>query len=148
METAFISLGSNLSHPIKHILDAFCQIDKLDNVVISKLSSLYKTKPIGPQDQNDYINAVAIVKTKLMPIDLLFALQGIEREHQRKRSVKWGPRSLDLDILLFGKLVMNTRDLIIPHPELVKREFVLIPLLEVTNQDFTIPKYGKINKYI
>ncbi len=148
METAFISLGSNLSHPIKHILDAFCQIDKLDNVVISKLSSLYKTKPIGPQDQNDYINAVAIVKTKLMPIDLLFALQGIEREHQRKRSVKWGPRSLDLDILLFGKLVMNTRDLIIPHPELVNREFVLIPLLEVTNQDFTIPKYGKINKYI
>ena len=148
METAFISLGSNLSHPIKHILDAFCQIDKLDNVVISKLSSLYKTKPIGPQDQNDYINAVAIVKTKLMPIDLLFALQGIEREHQRKRSVKWGPRSLDLDILLFGKLVMNTRDLIIPHPELVNREFVLIPLLEVTTQDFTIPKYGKINKYI
>ena len=148
METAFISLGSNLSHPIKHILDAFCQIDKLDNVVISKLSSLYKTKPIGPQDQNDYINAVAIVKTKLIPIDLLFALQGIEREHQRKRSVKWGPRSLDLDILLFGKLVMNTRDLIIPHPELVNREFVLIPLLEVTNQDFTIPKYGKINKYI
>ena len=148
METAFISLGSNLSHSIKHILDAFCQIDKLDNVVISKLSSLYKTKPIGPQDQNDYINAVAIVKTKLIPIDLLFALQGIEREHQRKRSVKWGPRSLDLDILLFGKLVMNTRDLIIPHPELVNREFVLIPLLEVTNQDFTIPKYGKINKYI
>jgi len=148
VETAFISLGSNLSHPIKHILDAFCQIDKLDNVVISKLSSLYKTKPIGPQDQNDYINAVAIVKTKLIPIDLLFALQGIEREHQRKRSVKWGPRSLDLDILLFGKLVMNTRDLIIPHPELVNREFVLIPLLEVTNQDFTIPKYGKINKYI
>ena len=148
METAFISLGSNLSHPVKHILDAFSQIDKLDNVVVSKLSSLYKTRPIGPQDQSDYINAVAIVKTKLMPIDLLFALQGIEREHQRKRSVKWGPRSLDLDILLFGKLVMNTRDLIIPHPELVKREFVLIPLLEVTNQDFTIPKYGKINKYI
>ena len=148
METAFISLGSNLSHPIKHILDAFCQIDKLDNVVISKLSSLYKTKPIGPQDQNDYINAVATIKTKLAPMDLLFALQGIERKHQRKRSIKWGPRSLDLDILLFGKLVMKTRDLIIPHPELIKREFVLIPLLEVTNQDFTIAKYGKINKYI
>ena len=148
METAFISLGSNLSHPVKHILDAFSQINELDNVIVSKLSSLYKTKPVGPQNQNDYINAVATIKTKLAPMDLLFALQGIERKHQRKRSIKWGPRSLDLDILLFGKLVMKTKDLIIPHPELIKREFVLIPLLEVTNQDFTIAKYGKINKYI
>ena len=81
-------------------------------------------------------------------MNLLLELQGIERKHQRIRSIKWGPRSLDLDILLFGKLVMNTRVLTIPHPEIVKREFVLIPLLEVTNQHFTITKYGKINKYI
>ena len=148
METAFISLGSNLSHPLKHILDASCEIDELDNVTLSKLSSLYKTKPVGPQNQNDYINAVAMIKTKLTPMNLLLELQKIEKKHQRIRSIKWGPRSLDLDILLFGKLVMNTRVLTIPHPELVKREFVLIPLLEVTNQHFTITKYGKINKYI
>ena len=148
METAFISLGSNLSHPLKHILDASCEIDELDNVTLSKLSSLYKTKPVGPQNQNDYINAVAMIKTKLTPMNLLLELQGIEKKHQRIRSIKWGPRSLDLDILLFGKLVMNTRVLTIPHPELVKREFVLIPLLEVTNEHFTITKYGKIDKYI
>ena len=148
METAFISLGSNLNHPIKHILEAFSEIDNLENITVSKLSSLYKTKPVGPQNQNDYINAVAMIKTKLTPIDLLSALQRIETKHQRKRSVKWGPRSLDLDILLFGKLILKTRDLIIPHRELINREFVLIPLLEVTNQDFDITNCGKITKYI
>ena len=148
METAFISLGSNLDHPIKHILDAFSQIEESDKIIVSKISSLYKTIPVGPQNQNDYINAVIIIQTSLTPINLLSTLQGIEKKHKRKRSMKWGPRSLDLDILMFGKLIIKTRNLTIPHPELVNREFVLIPLLEVTNQDFTITKYGKISRYI
>ena len=148
METAFISLGSNLDHPIKHILDAFSQIEESDKIIVSKISSLYKTIPVGPQNQNDYINAVIIIQTSLTPINLLSTLQGIEKKHKRKRSIKWGPRSLDLDILMFGKLIIKTRNLTIPHPELVNREFVLIPLLEVTNQDFTITKYGKISRYI
>ncbi len=148
METAFISLGSNLDHPIKHILDAFSQIEESDKIIVSKFSSLYKTIPVGPQNQNDYINAVVIIQTSLTPINLLSTLQGIEKKHKRKRSIKWGPRSLDLDILMFGRLILKTRNLTIPHPELVNREFVLIPLLEVTNQDFTITKYGKISRYI
>ena len=148
METAFISLGSNLDHPIKHILDAFSQIEESDKIIVSKISSLYKTIPVGPQNQNDYINAVIIIQTSLTPINLLSTLQGIEKKHKRKRSIKWGPRSLDLDILMFGRLILRTRNLTIPHPELVNREFVLIPLLEVTNQDFTITKYGKISRYI
>ena len=148
METAFISLGSNLDHPIKHILDAFSQIEESDKIIVSKISSLYKTIPVGPQNQNDYINAVVVIQTSLTPINLLSTLQGIEKKHKRKRSMKWGPRSLDLDILMFGKLIIKTRNLTIPHPELVNREFVLIPLLEVTNQDFTITKYGKISRYI
>ncbi len=148
METAFISLGSNLDHPIKHILDAFSQIEESDKIIVSKISSLYKTIPVGPQNQNDYINAVIIIQTSLTPINLLSTLQGIEKKHKRKRSIKWGPRSLDLDILMFGRLILKTRNLTIPHPELVNREFVLIPLLEVTNQDFTITKYGKISRYI
>ncbi len=148
METAFISLGSNLDHPIKHILDAFSQIEESEKIILSKISSLYKTRPVGPQNQNDYINAVVIIQTSLTPINLLSTLQGIEKKHKRKRSIKWGPRSLDLDILIFGRLILKTRDLTIPHPELVNREFVLIPLLEVTNQDFIITKYGKISKYI
>ncbi len=148
METAFISLGSNLDHPIKHILDAFSQIEESDKIIVSKISSLYKTIPVGPQNQNDYINAVVVIQTSLTPINLLSTLQGIEKKHKRKRSIKWGPRSLDLDILMFGRLILKTRNLTIPHPELVNREFVLIPLLEVTNQDFTITKYGKISRYI
>ncbi len=148
METAFISLGSNLDHPIEHVLEAASQMDNLESTKVCNLSSLYKTIPIGPQNQNDYINAVAIIETNLTPTDLLSTLQGIEKKHRRKRGIKWGPRSLDLDILLFGKLVLRTRDLIIPHRELVKREFVLIPLLEVTNHDFIIPNYGKIKKYL
>tara|TARA_B100000886_G_scaffold59029_1_gene36478 strand:+ start:1627 stop:2073 length:447 start_codon:yes stop_codon:yes gene_type:complete len=148
VETAFISLGSNLDHPIKHILDAFSQIEESDKIIVSKISSLYKTIPVGPQNQNDYINAVIIIQTSLTPINLLSTLQGIEKKHKRKRSIKWGPRSLDLDILMFGRLILKTRNLTIPHPELVNREFVLIPLLEVTNQDFTITKYGKISRYI
>lgn len=148
METAFISLGSNLDHPIKHILDAFSQIEESDKIIVSKISSLYKTIPVGPQNQNDYINAVVVIQTSLTPINLLSTLQGIEKKHKRKRSMKWGPRSLDLDILMFGRLILKTRNLTIPHPELVNREFVLIPLLEVTNQDFTITKYGKISRYI
>lgn len=148
METAFISLGSNLDHPIKHILDAFSQIEESDKIIVSKFSSLYKTIPVGPQNQNDHINAVVIIQTSLTPINLLSTLQGIEKKHKRKRSIKWGPRSLDLDILMFGRLILKTRNLTIPHPELVNREFVLIPLLEVTNQDFTITKYGKISRYI
>ena len=148
METAFISLGSNLDHPIKHILDAFSQIEESDKIIVSKISSLYKTIPVGPQNQNDYINAVVVIQTSLTPINLLSTLQGIEKKHKRKRSIKWGPRSLDLDILMFGRLIIKTRNLTIPHPELVNREFVLIPLLEVTNQDFTITKYGKISRYI
>ena len=148
METAFISLGSNLDHPIKHILDAFSQIEESDKIIVSKISSLYKTIPVGPQNQNDYINAVVVIQTSLTPINLLSTLQGIEKKHKRKLSMKWGPRSLDLDILMFGKLIIKTRNLTIPHPELVNREFVLIPLLEVTNQDFTITKYGKISRYI
>ena len=148
METAFISLGSNLDHPVKHILVAFDQIEKSSNITVGKISSLYRTRPVGPQNQNDYINAVVSIQTSLSPVELLSTLQRIEKKHKRKRSVKWGPRSLDLDILLYGTLVLKTKDLTIPHPELVNREFVLIPLVEITNQDFTITKYGKISKYI
>ena len=148
METAFISLGSNLDNPIKHVLDASHEINQLNNITVTRLSSIYKTKPIGPQKQNDFINAVAVLRTSLSPIDLLSLLQSIEEKHSRKRSIRWGPRSLDLDILQYGKLVISTKDLKIPHPELVNREFVLIPLLEVTNPDFIITKHGKIKKYL
>ena len=91
METAFISLGSNLDNPIKHVLDASREINQLNNIAVTRLSSMYKTKPIGPQNQNDFINAVAVLRTRLSPIDLLSSLQSIEEKHSRKRSIRWGP---------------------------------------------------------
>tara|TARA_Y100000748_G_scaffold234989_1_gene198947 strand:- start:157 stop:486 length:330 start_codon:yes stop_codon:yes gene_type:complete len=109
---------------------------------------LYKSKPLGPKNQPNFINAVVKIKTNYDPIELLDALQDIENKHHRRRTKKWGPRTLDLDILIFNHIEMNNERLVIPHPEIINRDFVLIPLFEVTNYNFNIPKYGKLNKYI
>ena len=148
MNTAFIALGSNLHNPIYHLEKGMRQINHLPKTSIIKRSSLYKTKPLGPKNQPNFINAVIKIKTDYEPIELLNALQDIENKHHRRRIKKWGPRTLDLDILLFNQIEMINERLTIPHPEMINRDFVLIPLFEVTNYDFTIPKYGKLNRYI
>ena len=109
---------------------------------------MYTTKPIGPQNQPDFINAVIKVSTNNNPVELLDILQEIEQQHNRKTVKRWGPRTLDLDILIFNELEINEDRLTIPHPEMIKRDFVLIPLLEITHYDFFIPKYGKIKKFL
>ena len=148
MNTAFIALGSNLHNPIYHLEKGMRQINHLPKTSIIKRSSLYKTKPLGPKNQPNFINAVIKIKTDYEPIELLNALQDIENKHHRRRIKKWGPRTLDLDILLFNQIEMISERLTIPHPEMINRDFVLIPLFELTNYDFTIPKYGKLNRYI
>ena len=148
MNTAFIALGSNLHNPIYHLEKGIRQINHLPKTNIIKRSSLYKSKPLGPKNQPNFINAVIKIKTDYEPIELLNALQDIENKHHRRRIKKWGPRTLDLDILLFNQIEMISERLTIPHPEMINRDFVLIPLFEVTNYDFTIPKYGKLNRYI
>ncbi len=148
MNTAFIALGSNLHNPIYHLEKGIRQINHLPKTNIIKRSSLYKSKPLGPKNQPNFINAVIKIKTDYEPIELLNALQDIENKHHRRRIKKWGPRTLDLDILLFNQIEMINERLTIPHPEMINRDFVLIPLFEVTNYDFTIPKYGKLNRYI
>ena len=109
---------------------------------------MYKSKPLGPKNQPNFINAVIKIKTDYEPIELLNALQDIENKHHRRRIKKWGPRTLDLDILIFNQIEMVDERLIIPHPEMINRDFVLIPLFEVTNYNFNIPKYGKLTRYI
>jgi len=146
MTVAYIGLGSNLSDPIKQIQQA---ISKISNIAKSKLlcvSSLYLSLPMGPQDQNDYINAVLSIETSLLAIELLDALQAIENEAGRVRKKnRWGARILDCDILLFGSEIINNERLIIPHYGLQDREFVLFPLNEIA-PTLLLPDHKSIKK--
>ncbi len=130
--TAYIGLGSNLSKPIKQIEKAIEKIGIIPKSRLLSVSSLYLSKPMGPQDQNHYINAVLALETALSAIELLNALQSIENNAGRVRKEnRWGARILDLDIILFGNEIINTDRLTIPHYGMSEREFVLLPLAEI-----------------
>ena len=127
----YLSLGSNLGDCLKHIREAIRELQQLPNSTFQTCSSLYQTKAIGPGVQNDYINAVCCLHTTLAPDLLLQHLQRIEQQHQRVRRERWGPRTLDLDILLFADQQINSPALTIPHPGIQSRAFVLYPLQEI-----------------
>lgn len=148
MNQVFIGIGSNKNHPYFRIYTVLRQINRISKTTIVKKSSLYETKPLGPKAQPNFINAVIEVKTELEPHQLLEELQNLEKLHNRKKTKRWGPRSIDLDILIFNKLVMNTEQLIIPHPGVEYRDFVIIPLYEITSYGYKIPKYGKVSNLI
>ena len=148
MNQVFIGVGSNKNHPYFRIYSVLKQINRLKSTFIVKKSSLYETKPLGPQGQPNFINAVIEIKTNFDPHELLSELQELERQHNRKKTKKWGPRSIDLDILIYNKIIMDSKDLIIPHPGLEYREFVLIPLYEITSYGYEIPKYGRVSSLI
>ncbi|MDP1573358.1 MAG: 2-amino-4-hydroxy-6-hydroxymethyldihydropteridine diphosphokinase [Coxiellaceae bacterium] len=131
MTTAYIALGSNLNNPREQLCLAISYIGVIPKTVIIAQSSLHETKPVGPQDQPDFMNQVIAVETELTPHELLYALQAIENKMGRIRTLRWGPRIIDCDILLFGNESINTDDLIIPHPEMQYRDFVLKPLSEI-----------------
>lgn len=141
--TVYIGLGSNLADPIKQVKKA---IDDLVNIAQTKLvavSSLYSSPPMGPQDQPDYINAVAALQTELSPEQLLDELQKIEQQHGRVRHRHWGERTLDLDILLFGDQAIDDERLQIPHLGITRRAFVLYPLAEIA-PEIVIPGHDLI----
>tara|TARA_B100000953_G_scaffold299831_1_gene301312 strand:- start:486 stop:965 length:480 start_codon:yes stop_codon:yes gene_type:complete len=131
MTIAFIGLGSNIKLPKQQIKSAIKSIEGIALTQVLKVSSLYKSKPIGPQNQNDYINAVAKIDTDLMPLELLECMQDIENQQGRIRKEHWGPRTLDLDILMFGEEIIKDDKLTIPHAEIENRSFVLAPLAEI-----------------
>ncbi len=132
MTTAYIGLGSNLSEPQEQIKKAITLIAKIEHSHIIAVSSIYLSKPMGPQDQADYINAVLALETRLNAIELLDSLQTIEKSAGRVRKEnRWGARVLDLDIILFGKEVINNERLTVPHYGMHTREFVLLPLAEI-----------------
>ena len=144
MNQVYLGIGSNKNHPYFRINTVLKQINRIKSTNIVKKSSLYVTKPLGPQAQPNFINSVIEIRTSLEPIDLLDELQNLERLHNRKKTKRWGPRSMDIDILIYNNLIMNTDKLVIPHPGLEYRDFVLMPLYEITSYRFEIPKYGKI----
>lgn len=128
---SYIALGSNLSDPIQQILTAFGELAEIRETQLIARSSLYATSPMGPQDQPDYINAVAQLSTNLLAEELLDELQRIEQIHHKKRIMHWGPRTLDLDMLLYGDMVISSERLTVPHAGLKQRVFVVQPLLEI-----------------
>ena len=129
---AFIALGSNLGDRELNLLRAVAEVGKIRESRITALSGFYETEPIGPADQGDYFNAVLCLETSLPPRTVLTELQRIETvTFQRKRDQRWGPRTIDLDILLYGDTVVDEPDLAIPHPRLHERRFVLAPLAEI-----------------
>lgn len=143
----YIGLGSNLESPRQQVTSAIEELVALPDIFDLRASSLYQSSPIGPSDQPDYINAAVEVSTPLTPAQLLATLQGLENLHERKRLIRWGPRTLDLDLLVWHQQTVNTPTLTIPHPECCNRDFVLVPLYEL-NPDLLIPNFGKVSQLI
>ncbi|HKK15425.1 MAG TPA: 2-amino-4-hydroxy-6-hydroxymethyldihydropteridine diphosphokinase, partial [Gammaproteobacteria bacterium] len=142
MTAVYLGLGSNQNNPYQQISTAIRALNKLPDSHIVKTSSIYTSKPVGPQDQPDYLNAAVLLETGLPAHELLPALQSIENRQGRERTRRWGPRTIDLDILLFGEQILKSNDLVVPHPEMHRRGFVLVPLAELTPH-LQIPGHGR-----
>lgn len=139
---ATIGLGANLNDPAAQVEYALAELDRLPATRLIARSSLYASSPVGYVDQPDFINAVAQVETGLAPRALLVALLEIEHRHGRERSFRNAPRTLDLDLLLYGNAHFHEEGLTLPHPRMGERAFVLLPLLEIA-PDILIPGHGR-----
>jgi 2-amino-4-hydroxy-6-hydroxymethyldihydropteridine diphosphokinase len=127
---AYLGIGSNLGDRLAHLQDAVDGVVAAEGIEVVATSSVYETDPVGPE-QPDYLNAVIAVDTTLTPRELLALGQRLEAEAERVRGERWGPRTLDVDILLYGDLVLDEPDLVIPHPRWEERDFVLAPLADL-----------------
>ena len=146
-EMVYIGLGSNLQQPWQQLSRACDALKKLAESGEVTVSPVYRTKPMGPEGQPDYLNAVAGFKTSLTAVELLHQLQAIENSQGRVREARWDSRTLDLDILLYGAHQINLPDLTIPHAGIFERAFVLYPLYDL-NQGLVIPGQGKLTELL
>ena len=145
---AYIGIGSNLNDPVAQVREAIEELTLLPDSLLVARSSLYGCKPMGPQDQPDYVNAVVGLDTLLSPEELLQALQRIEESQGREHTgERWGARTIDLDLLLYGRRVIDTPGLQVPHPGLHERDFVIIPLAEIAG-NLNIPGRGLLTALI
>ncbi|GAA4076007.1 2-amino-4-hydroxy-6-hydroxymethyldihydropteridine diphosphokinase [Amphibacillus indicireducens] len=138
MNKVYIALGSNIAPRVDYLNQAIEAIGQVEQMSVVKQSSIYETEPVGYQDQAKFLNQVIEVETTYSPMEVLLASQSIENKLGRKREVRWGPRTIDLDILLYNHENIMTNQLIVPHPRMDSRAFVLVPLVEL-NPELVIP---------
>ena len=143
METAYIALGSNQKEPQRQLQAGFAALARLPDTQLIAQSALYRSAPVGYVNQPDFVNAVAVIRTALAPRALLDALLAIEREHGRVREFPNAPRTLDLDIALYGEHVIHEPGLTVPHPRMVERAFVMVPLADIA-PDAVVPGRGRV----
>jgi 2-amino-4-hydroxy-6-hydroxymethyldihydropteridine diphosphokinase len=145
---AYVGIGSNLEDPVRQVNNAFAAIERLPESGFFARSSLWRSTPLGPADQPDFVNAAAAFLTRLEPRDLLRRLQVIEQAAGRQRKAEqWGPRTLDLDLLVQGRLVVDEPDLKLPHPRIAERNFVLLPLAEIA-PSLQVPRAGSVARLL
>ena len=147
MTTVFLSIGSNLGDRLGFLKAAADSIKALPDTKILVKSPIYETGPVGGVEQGPFLNGVIAIDTELAPKDLLLYLQHIEACNGRERKVHWGPRTLDIDILCYGDLVSVDRELMLPHPELAGRAFVLVPWAEIAG-DWQVVGKGKVKELL
>ena len=147
MTLAYVGLGANLGEPRRQLTEALTAMSGLPETRLAGHSSFYRTAPVGNENQPEFLNAVAALDTRLAPGVLLEGLQGIERRHHRERSFPNAPRTLDLDLLLFGDEQIARPGLTVPHPRMHERAFVLKPLLEL-DPAISIPGKGKAATFL
>jgi len=128
---AYLGIGSNLGDPAGNCREALRRVSTLKGSEVLRRSSLYRTEPVGVGAQGWFVNGVAEIRTAFPAVQLLKALQWIEHSMGRERTERWGPRVIDIDILLFGQEIVNSESLVIPHPEMHRRRFVLEPMNEI-----------------
>lgn len=145
MTRAFLGLGSNLGDRLQNLRQAITAL-RDQGIEIKQTSSIYETDPVGPP-QPDFLNAAAEIETSLPPLDLLATLKQTETALGRQRAEPWGPRLIDLDLLLYGTESVNEPNLVIPHPELTKRAFALVPLLEI-DPDLELPSGEPLSAFL
>lgn len=148
-EEVFIGLGSNIGDSVTMVEAAITALDNITDSHLTARSSLYRSEAVGDIPQDDYINAAALIETRLEPMALLLELQAIEHAYYRRRDQeeRWAPRTLDLDIILFGNRHIDDSHLTVPHPEFSTRLFVLEPMLEIDGDRF-IPGFGSLRYLI
>lgn len=131
MNVSYLSIGSNIGDRLYHLTEAVRTLHVRADVNVVNVSSVYETKPVGYTDQADFLNIVVCLETSLRAHDLLAVCQEIENGLGRERIIRWGPRTVDLDILLYNNDNIESENLIVPHPRMYERAFVLMPLLEI-----------------
>ncbi|HEX5350915.1 MAG TPA: 2-amino-4-hydroxy-6-hydroxymethyldihydropteridine diphosphokinase [Trichococcus sp.] len=142
MPVVYIALGTNLEPRATHLAKALELFRSLPDVEVQRVSSIYESKPVGYLDQPDFLNLVFEAETDLLPLDLLDSCQSIEQELGRVRTIRFGPRTLDADIVLYGVESIKEERLTVPHPRMQERAFVLLPLQEL-NPEYVVPEWGK-----